>query len=147
MSIDRFISWPATPPEWGLPTPERLMRVLKDFLGDDWEVSARAFPRPESEPGYWILAHAPGQCCTSPLASENDTARGRFDDPKHPMTRAFEVFLPTVRPHTEAPIDNRSGAPHASIITRQVDAYTGALADEFTRIVARWWSATVEWPT
>jgi hypothetical protein len=117
MSFDRFVRW-GTPPEWGAPTIERLAAVARSFLGERWLVTV--------EGNVWITCE-----CDDPqtvaLEPERPEMKGCRDG-----TRYFEVFHCTG-------LDG-----HTSVITRQSDEFTGALADRYAAIVARWWNGTVE---
>jgi len=129
VSLDRFIDWGPFP-EWGAPTIERLAQVAADFLGDGWEVkmsSARSRER------CWIdcLSKEPN---TFALASENKTHFSRqAEEANKRGPRCFEVFFSV----------EGGEITQTSVITRQSDEFTGALADRYAAIIARWWGGTV----
>lgn len=130
MGMDRFIKWDASS-KHGLPTLKGLMQVAQDFLGSRWEVRATD--------DTWIVCE-----CQDPMTFSLASVypeRGGSDAyseslKKHysESTRGFEVFFP------------KEGAS-GSVITRQADEFTCALADRYAKIITRWWHGTVEWPS
>lgn len=134
MSTDRFIEW-GEPPEWGPPTIERLARVAQDFLGERWAVRQTS--------ASWIVCECADKQ-TFPLRSERrdiiSTGRDAgltYGEVLHReeqrRTRGFEISFPRDR--------------NTSVITRQADEFTSAVADQFTRLIARWWNGEIKWPT
>lgn len=131
MSIDRFIDW-KDPPEWGPPTPEKLAAVAKDFLGDGWWVEIDPFP--DNKEGCWINVLSKFKCSFH-LKSERTDLGDPFvqQADEDPCYRWFQVYFPT-------------NGERTSVITRHVDSFTGALADRYTEIIAKWWNGEIEWP-
>ena len=130
MGMDRFITWgPA--PEWGHPTLERLAAVAQNFLGPEWKVTHDGdnwIVCENGQPQRWALLseYVPGDA--DPIAFQESYGSQR--------TRGFEVFFEGVGVEDQT-----------SVITRQADEFTGALADQYTKIIARWWQGTIEWPS
>jgi len=125
MGMDRFIHW-KEPPEWGSPTIERLAAVAQNFLGPRWSVTHTE---------DWIVCES-GEQQTWALLSEytpGDIEPEKFQKQyaEGTPTRGFEVFF------TE---------DQTSVITRQADEFTSALADQYAKIIARWWKGEIEWP-
>lgn len=120
MGLDRFIRW-GDPPVWGSPNIEKLTRVLEDFLGPRWRVNVKA---------PWIVAECDDPC-TLALTSEMEfeTAMRQVNLMNDRGPRGFEVFY---------------NQTQTSVITRQADEFTCALADRYAAIIARWWNGTVE---
>ena len=52
--------------------------------------------------------------------------------------RGFEIYFPGAFGQTDQP---------TSVITREADDYTDALAERFTKIISRYWNGEVQWPT
>jgi hypothetical protein len=133
MGMDRFIKW-GEPPEWGSPTLATVAQVLQDFLGPRWKVRATDMT--------WLVAEC-DDVQTFALRSEYSDSKhvtptflDGWDATHGEITRGFEVSFPS----------KESGRP-TSVITRSADQYTRALADEFTKIIARWWNGEVDWPS
>lgn len=61
--------------------------------------------------------------------------RSRGDDGAG-LPREVEVFF-----------SGEHGEDQTSVITRHSDEFTSAVADQFARLIARWWNGEVEWPT
>jgi hypothetical protein len=129
MGVDRFITWNPANFKGPPPTLERLAKIAQDFLGDRWEVR-------ETRPD-WLVCQCEDKM-TFPLASEypeDDSFRIGAEKDYASRTRGFEVFF-------------RSDlSKQTSIITRRADEFTDALAAQYTRILARWWGAEVQWPS
>jgi len=135
MGVDRFITW-GVKPEWGRPTIKRVAQVAQEFLGPTWDVRI-------TDKKCWIVC----ECKDNPtfhLRSEyvrNGDAHAMayvraHDEIYAESTRGFEIcFL------------GRHGQKQTSIITRQTDRFTSALANELTRILAQWWHGTIGWPS
>lgn len=138
MGVDRWIDWREDDvPDWGPPTLDRVAQVAEDFLGPNWEVSVR--------PGDkgWIVCETKDKQ-TFHLRSEyerngDDYAmsylRGH-DETYKDSTRGFEICF-----------FGHHGEEQTSVITRQADRFTSAIADELTRILAQWWGGDVRWPS
>lgn len=129
MGMDRLIKW-GEAPEWGHPTLERLANVAKNFLGPEWAVTHdnKDWIVCESgQPQRWSLLseYVPGDA--DPVAFQEAYGSER--------TRGFEVFFQGV-----------GSEDQTSVITRCGDEFTSALADQYTKIIARWWEGTIEWP-
>jgi hypothetical protein len=132
--MDRFINWSETPPAWGRPTIHKVAAVLKEFLGPRWKVEV-------TDP-TWIVAECDDPQ-TFPLRPEyeansqhvTETFLPGWDEMHSGFTRGFEFSFPDdpKRP--------------TSVITRSADEFTRALADQFTKIIARWWHGEVDWPS
>lgn len=132
MSRDRFIEW-GPPLEWGAPTLEKLATVARDFLGPHWTVRATD--------DTWLVCECEDKqtfalrSCRDDLITEGKNA-GRsygelFHEDMQTRTRGFEVFFSVKGGET-------------SVITRQADEFTSALADRFAEIIARWWNGKVK---
>ncbi len=136
MSLDRFIRWKTKRPEWGDPTIEKLATVARDFLGPRWTVKI------SNE--CWITCETDDHM-TFALRSEHDDLiedgrnKGRpSGDVQHEamqkQTRGFNVFF----------LVKNGKIDQTSVITRMADEYTGALADGYAAMIARWWNGEVE---
>ncbi|MGD9725624.1 MAG: hypothetical protein AB7L09_03400 [Nitrospira sp.] len=130
MSIDRFIVWGNTP-EWGAPTPEKLGAVALSFLGEGWRFEVEPTPRGDA---FWINVMSDLRCSFH-LASERPELAGMYDhvEGDEPFYRWFQIYFPEIGT--------------TSVITRHVDAFTNALADEYAKIIAKWWHGTLELPS
>lgn len=129
MGMDRFIKW-SEPPEWGAPTIEKIAQVCREFLGPRWSVRI-------TDP-TWIVAE-----CSDPQTfhlrseyGENSSFVKGWDSSYGEFTRGFEVCF-----------QGKHGEKQTSVITRSADSFTSALADRFTKIIARWWHGEIEWPS
>ncbi len=122
MGMDRFIKW-GKPQEWGAPTVERLAQVARDYLGARWSVRITS-PK-------WIVCET-DEPSTAPLKSEFSPGSGvpAWDE----QTRGFEIFFP-------------DSSVRTSVITRRADEFTNAVADGYTKCIARWWNGEIEWPS
>lgn len=118
MGLDRFITW-KDDPAWGSPTIERIAETARDFLGEDWEVSFY---------GSWITCESKSKQSFH-LRSEMPE-KSKFAEEMQKHTRGFEVFFPGPTGKT-------------SVITRQADRFTCAVADEFASILAQWWNGEI----
>lgn len=132
MGLDRFIKW-GKPPEWGKPTIEKLAAVAQDFLGKRWKVYSTDATR--------LVCECKDKQ-TFALRSERDEPS---DDPDvttgdlmyqaaQEQTRGFEVFF----------LVEKGKIKQTSVITRQADDFTSALADRYAQIIARWWNGAVQ---
>lgn len=121
MGQDRFVEWKDE-----RPAIEALAAVLQDFLGPRWQVL-------NQDP--WITANCDDPC-TFPLTSQFSPAEAedhiRSLNERGP--RGFEVFH----------LSGSSAEAHTSVITRQADEFTCALADRYAAIIARWFKGIVE---
>lgn len=145
MGMDRFIKW-KKPKEWGPPTLQKLVTVAQEFLGPRWKVT---ISENTTEP-CWIVCETDEQS-THPLISEYVPGQ-KHDGPPTPEEitrfrkamatmdrgRGFEIYFPGAYGETKQ---------RTSVITRQADEFTSALADQFTKLIARWWNGKVEWPS
>jgi hypothetical protein len=149
MGMDRFIKW-KKPKEWGPPTLQKLMIVAQEFLGPRWKVWISDADRADGEPPCWIACetdedqtwplvteYVPSQEHDGPPTQE-EVDRFRKAYAKSSRKRGFEIYFP-------GPYGSRQG--QSSVITRLADEFTNALADQFTRIIARWWNGKVKWPS
>ena len=134
MGLDRFIRWKRDRPEWGDPTLEKIAQVAQDFLGLRWTVKI-------TDP-TWIVCETDEpqtfalRSCRDDKDSPDKTET--FGEAMHremgAQTRGFEVFF----------LVEKGRINRTSVITRQADEFTGALADRFAQILARWWDGEVE---
>jgi len=129
VGTDRYITWGETP-EWGAPTPEKLAAVAIDFLGDRWTAKVR-------EDTGCLVVQSPDYN-TFHLASERPEMKNMYKPTRsatEPTTRGFEVWF---------------DSPEITRVTTRghsCDAFTSCLAEEYIRIIARWWNGEVEWPS
>lgn len=130
MGLDRFVRWQEPRPEWGDPTIEQLATVAQDFLGPRWEVTTK---------DVWIICQCSDRQTFSlrsvrdDLITDGRTWGEMMQEELNKQTRGFEVFHDLTHPDG-----------HTSVITRQADEFTGALADRYADIIARWWHGIVE---
>ena len=125
MGSDRYITWGETP-EWGPPTPEKLAAVAIDFLGDRWTAKIR------EDTGCLVI-----ECddlCTFHLASERPEMGDPYAHPGGHVTRGFEVWF------------DKGGKTRVTTRAHSCDEFTWVLADQYTKIIARWWGGEIEWP-
>lgn len=133
MGLDRFIRW-GPPPEWGPPTLERLASVARDFLGERWRVT--------TDGECWIACECDDKQTFALRSERTDPSEGRdktitagegMHRAYQDRTRGFEIFFLV----EDGKIDQ------TSVITRQADEFTGALADQYGELIARWWNGTM----
>lgn len=143
MGMDRFIKW-GKPAQWGTATPERLAAIARDFLGPQWRVSINPLAKSASSlvcetdvMKTWPLVseYVPSQDHDGPPTIEEQE---RFKRSWGAQSRGFEVYFPGGYGETKE---------RTSVITRQADDYTSALADAYTTIIARWFQGKVSWPS
>jgi hypothetical protein len=142
--MDRFIKW-RKPKEWGPPTLEKLVTVAQEFLGSRWKV----YVSDQTTDPCWIVCET-YEDQTWPLITEYVPSQEHAGPPTQEeidrfrkgvltgRTRGFEIYFPGAYGETKE---------RSSVITRQADEFTNALADQFTKIIARWWNGKVEWPS
>lgn len=128
MSVDRFITWG---PKSEV-TAEKIAQTARDFLGSHWKVGVESMATGTD----WITASCEVQCSHHAKSIYPDAERFRFAF-EGDQERFFEVYFPR----------EELGRGRTSVITRQTDRYTSCLADEFARIIAKFWDGEVEWPT
>lgn len=139
MGQDRFIRWKKPRPEWGEPTLDKLAQVASDFLGTRWTVRKTG--------DFWLVCECDDLMTFSLRSQRDDLAtegknKGKktvgdiYHEDMQKRTRGFEVFH----------LVEKGRIKQTSVVTRQADEFTGALADRYAEIIARWWSGEVEWP-
>lgn len=144
MSVDRFIKW-GKPRDHGPPTLEKLMAVAQEFLGSRWKVYLVEGTRTPCS----IVCETDEQQ-TYPLISEYVPCQNHDGPPTQEeidlfrskalagTTRGFEIYFPGPYGKTKE---------RSSIITRQADEFTDALASQYAKIIARYWNGKIEWPS
>lgn len=137
MGVDRWIRWKEDDvPDWGRPTIDRIAQTARDFLGPSWTVRISARRN-------WII------CETQ--APQRFHLRSEFvrlgDESAMTRVRATDEMFSEMGRGFEICFFGEHGEEQFSVITRQADRFTNAVADELTRIIAQWWHGDVEWPT
>jgi len=108
-----------------------LAEVARNFLGERWTVTTE---------GSWIACECADKQTfalrserTDPDSLGTTTTGEALHRAYQERPRCFEVFFLVENDKIE----------QTSVITRQSDEFTGALADEYAEIIARWWNGTV----
>jgi hypothetical protein len=129
VGTDRYVTWGETP-EWGEPTPEKLAAVARDFLGTRWTAKIL-------RDGDCIVIEC-DDYCTFHLASERPEMGDPFTDRDGSRARrGFVVYFDKHAP----------GRVRITTRSHDCDSFTSALAERYTKIIARWWNGEVEWPS
>jgi len=129
MSVDRQITWLEPHEHFGRPTIERVRDVAQDFLGPRWNVYI------EGKHNVVCISDEP---MTHSLISQQqdwDFARN-LHERYQKRARGFRIFF----------LDEH-GEKQTAVRTWEADDFTGALADRFAKILARFWHGEVRWPT
>jgi hypothetical protein len=134
MSVDRQITWLEPPHETsGRPTIDKLKEVAQDFLGPRWEV----YIKEGATQRCWLHCHCPDKM-TYPLISQQTDWDFAQQQVKYysGRTRGFYVFF-----------SGEHGEKQTAVSTAQADEFSSALADQFCKLISRFWNGSIRWPT
>lgn len=130
MSVDRQITWLEPHEHSGRPTIVKLRDVAQDFLGPRWDVAI-------SENGKWLTCHCPDPMTYSLISQQQDWDFAQHQHQHYQSrTRGFRVFFL-----------GQHGEEQTSVQTSQADEFSSALADQFAKLIARFWHGEIRWPS
>jgi hypothetical protein len=129
VSSDRQITWLEPREHSGRPTLEKLRLVAADFLGEGWTV----FTKGDS----WLHCSSDRRM-TYPLISQQKDWEFAQQQVKAygKRTRGFYVFF-----------SGEHGEKQTAVCTDQADEFSSALADQFCKLISRFWNGSIRWPT